>query len=474
MKKLIALLLALILALSATAALAEGDAATTEEETAATEEKAAAEENALLVTVNGKEIRENDPEIKFWMDDIISYYGLDEAGAAQYRQILQLMTMDYALDYAVAETMLEKKGEGVTEEAVQAELQKLWDDTVQSGLASAGITDESTEEEIAAARKSVEEQIEANTGYTAESLLNDAAMAYSCRISQIVSALDKYIPEEALAVTEEDIDAYYQTVAEQDRETLEQYAAMYGMSVPDFLQYYSFVAGRQSYYKPEGFRGINHILLEVDEELLNAYNDLVSRLAAQGTESAEEPAEETAETAETAEPTAEPVTQEMVDAAKQAILDSVQDKIAEISEKLANGAAFEDLIQEYGTDPGMTDETTRTNGYEVHQDSSSWESNFKKAAMALEKAGDVSDPVISAYGVHILKYVRDIAGGAIEMPEDARQTMTDGAVQQKKNAALARLLSEWTAESEIVWTEAGESWKPAEETTETEETTEAQ
>ncbi len=455
MKKMIALLLALVLALSATAALAEGDAAP-------------AEENALLVTVNGREIRENDPEIEFWMNDIASYYGLDETGVAQYRQVLQMMVMDYVLDYAVADTVLEKNGEGITDEAVRADLIKVWNETVENNLASEGVTAESTEEEIAAARKSIEDKIQANTGYTAESFLSDPNMAYSTRISLIVTALEDKIPEEALAVTDEEIDAYYQTVANQDKEAIEQYAASYGMPVVTMYGYYNILAGRESYYIPEGFRGINHILLAVEEELMNAYNDLSDRLTAQAS------AGENAETAEGAEPTAEPVTQEMVDAARQAILDSVQEKVAEINEKLANGASFEDLIQEYGTDPGMTDEKTRTNGYEVHQDSSNWEPNFQQAAMALEKVGDISDPVISAYGVHILKYVRDIPAGAIEMPESARQTMTDGAAQQKKNAEIAKLVAEWMEQSEIVWTEAGNGWRSASAQAETEENAETE
>ena len=63
---------------------------------------------------------------------------------------------------------------------------------------------------------------------------------------------------------------------------IEQYAAMYGMSPVTFYGYFSMVAGRDPYYIPEGFRGINHILLKAEEELQNAYNDLVSRLESQG------------------------------------------------------------------------------------------------------------------------------------------------------------------------------------------------
>ncbi len=456
MKKIFALLLALALALSAVSALAEGEAAPTEENAAP------AEESTLLVTINGKEIRTDSEEISFWMKDIVNYYGLNEDQQEQYKHDLQAMAMAYVTDYAVAETILEKDGKAVTDEQISAELQKTWDSAIESNLEAAGVTPESTEEEIAEARKKVEESFAANYGYTEESFLNSPDMRYSTRITLTTAALEKYIPAEKLAVTEEDIDGYYQTVVSQDRQMIEQYAAMYGMSPVTFYGYFSMVAGRDPYYMPEGFRGINHILLKAEEELQNAYNDLVSRLESQGEETGTEPAED-------AEPTSEPVTQEMVDAARKAILDSVQDKLTEINEKLANGAAFEDLILEYGTDPGMTDELTRTNGYEVHQESQNWESNFQKAAMALENVGDISDPVVSSYGVHILKYVRDIPGGAINMPESARETMAEGAAQQKRSAEVARLIAEWTEQSEIIWTEAGEGWKATAAPTGTEE-----
>jgi len=80
--------------------------------------------------------------------------------------------------------------------------------------------------------------------------------------------------------------------------------------------------------------------------------------------------------------------------------------------------------------------------------------------MALEKIGDISEPVLGSYGVHILKYVRDIPGGAITMPESARAEMTAGAQNTKANQILAELIAAWSAESDIVWTEAGEAWKP--------------
>ena len=80
--------------------------------------------------------------------------------------------------------------------------------------------------------------------------------------------------------------------------------------------------------------------------------------------------------------------------------------------KIADGANFADLIAEYGTDPGMQTEERRAKGYEIHANSSSYEANFHKAAMALEKVGDISEPVLGQSGVHIIQYLKDVPAGA--------------------------------------------------------------
>ena len=154
-----------------------------------------------------------------------------------------------------------------------------------------------------------------------------------------------------------------------------------------------------------------------------------------------------------------------MDAAKQAILDSVQERVNEIRAKLADGATFEDLILEYGTDPGMQDDATRASGYAVHADSIMWEPNFQKAAMALTAPGEVSDPVISSYGVHIVHYLRDIPAGVVEFTDAIRAEIRDTLENNKYADAVEKLTDGWIGESEIVWTDAGQAWKPAEEET---------
>ena len=282
-------------------------------------------------------------------------------------------------------------------------------------------------------------------------------------------------------VTDEEVEAYYNDLVQEDRET-------YEGQIPTY-EFYTNYYGQSSYYIPEGFRSVIHILLPVDETLLNDWKDLSARLEEQeNAENAETTDNDEAATEETASdetpvpdadpteeptPTPEPVTKEMVDEAEKAILDSVQATVDEIKAKLDSGVSFEDLIQEYGTDPGMEDEAKRAEGYLVHEDSILWDPAFAKAAMALEKIGDISEPVLGQYGVHILQYLRDVPGGAVELTDDMKEEFRSTLESEMRNEALNTALDEWEATVDIVYTEAGEAWKvPAEEAA-AEETAEA-
>ena len=107
----------------------------------------------------------------------------------------------------------------------------------------------------------------------------------------------------------------------------------------------------------------------------------------------------------------------------------------------------------------MENEATRTNGYAVHNESILWDPAFKNAAMALEKIGDVSEPVVGQYGVHILHYLRDIPGGAAELTEEMKEEFRATIMEEVQVETLNSTVDQWMNEADIVYTEAGESWK---------------
>lgn len=472
-KRFLCILLSLMLLAGMTAALAEEPAAadvtqTAEAEAPAeTEAPAEAEEPVLLVTINGEEIMSNHDEVEYW----INYYlyqlsssGYDISDPEMLEAIDQyalLNTMRYIL---IRQKAAELGLDTFTDEE-KAEWEKTaresWEQAVESHME--GITDASTDDEKAAARADAIAALKLE-GYDEDSFIQEFVN------SEISNALiDRLMDHVSKGITVEDdeVQTYFNELVEEDK-------ANYGEDISTY-EFYTQYYGQPSYYTPEGYRGITHILLKVDDDLLNTWKDLTARYEEQKEAEASpvetpEPVEgESAET-ETADstpaPTAEPVTEEMIETAKKAILDSVQSTVDEIMAKLKDGTSFDELIVEYGTDPGMQDEANRASGYSVHKDSIIYDPAFTAGAAALEKVGDVSEPIVGQYGVHILYYLRDVPAGAIELTEAMKNEFHDDLLDQKRNAALNEAIDKWMEEAAIAYTEAGEAWKVPEVTEE--------
>ena len=456
MKRIIAVLTALMMLISA-AALGEGSA-----------------EDPVLVTVNGQELRESSEEYRVWQDYLTYQAGQD---SEEYAVMIQQYAMDYAIRYVAMAQKLNEMGNSVPEEELNAgreEARAGWESIVADFMQSQyGVGADATDEEKAAAKADTLAYILENYGYTEESYVEEAMM-YT-RLNAVYDRGQK-LAEEGIEVTDQEVEDHFKTIVAEDETFLNQMVQpeegeektpeQMSDELVQAYEFYSQYYGYDFKYFPEGYRGITHILLKVEQELLDKWQELAAKLEEQN-EPKEEVAPETVEatdaeaTAEP-EPTAEPeepVTPEMVEAAKQAILDSVKDTVDEINAKLEAGANFEDLILEYGTDPGMQSEENRTKGYAVHPSSIMFEQNFTAGAAALEKVGDVSDPIVSQFGVHILHYLRDIPGGAVELTDALKEELRADLKSEKIQAAFDALQEKWVAESEVVWTEAGEDWK---------------
>jgi len=195
-----------------------------------------------------------------------------------------------------------------------------------------------------------------------------------------------------------------------------------------------------------------HILLKPDEELLKAYSQLVAAFEEQQQAGAQPAEGETAEPAAASAETPEPVTQEMVDAARQAVIDSRKADVDAIYERLGKGESFIDLIREYGEDPGMTDPATLAEGYPVHADSVVYDPVFTSAAFAekLAAPGDVGDPVVGSFGIHILQYLRDVPSGLV-MTDAIRQEIMDYLSSVKKGTAYEQAVADWMTKEAVVY-----------------------
>ena len=390
----------------------------------------------VVATLNGEEITWGDLESNY--NNLIAQYGsyYDDAflrAVALENGITERLLAAKAVEFGVAELSAEE----------MAELSAAAENDLEGGIQSyisyfyPDLTDESSEEEKAAARAEAE-QYYADAGYDLEGL--KAEYVHYTVIGKVEALMMQDV-----TVTDEEVEALYQSLVEADKALYENDIAAYVdyNAQVDMMAMYAQMYGSASnmdyaWYKPEGFRAVKHILLPVDEELMAAYTDLQARYEEQQSDAAA--AEETGEAAETTEEAAEPVTAEQVNEAKAAILASLADKIEEINTKIADGADFDALIAEYGvnadgtpSDPGMVNEPYMTSGYEVCAASSNYVPEFVEASMSIAEVGGVSAPYLSDYGIHIVKYIGDVAGGPIEMTDYQREMKRAELLSTKQN-----------------------------------------
>ncbi len=111
------------------------------------------------------------------------------------------------------------------------------------------------------------------------------------------------------------------------------------------------------------------------------------------------------------------------------ILVEKEDTAKEVEKKLKDGAKFEDLAKEYSTDTS----TKSDGGLLPAFGPGKMDESFEKAAYALKKKGDISAPVKSQYGYHI-----------IEMVKPAKKTTFE---QDKKAVKKAYIASQVTQEN---------------------------
>ncbi len=161
-------------------------------------------------------------------------------------------------------------------------------------------------------------------------------------------------------------------------------------------------------YVPEGTRLADQILVLFDEETRTAINE--ARAAGNDAE-----ADKLREEAYNAE---------------------IQEKVNNICSLLDSGSDFDQLQATYNED-GANDP------YTVIPDSALYVPEFTEAIFSVDNIGDVAEPAISDYGVHIIKYAGDETVTEEEKTE-IYASMESFIIDQKKTVIQQESYEEWT------------------------------
>ncbi|MBQ3080362.1 MAG: peptidylprolyl isomerase [Clostridia bacterium] len=263
------------------------------------------------------------------------------------------------------------------------------------------------------------------------------------RKAEIEKRLTEHVGKDASVTEEETHEAFLKTLEEQKAEFTENPEA-----IEDLYQSESNI-----YYMPEGFKYVKHILIMPEDETLlanisqkqQAFDNLKAELETLEAEDAEGNQDGINQKKE-----ALAVAEKELSDANDALLNSVKADTDGIYLALESGESFDALIETHSQDTGSFAGIVKEKGYLVYDESTRWDPAFLKAVNTLTEVGQVSEPVIGMYGVHILKYDSAALIGEIEY-ESVKDKVYEETLQLKKEKLFDENSEIWLAEAEIVY-----------------------
>lgn len=270
---------------------------------------------------------------------------------------------------------------------------------------------------------------------------------------------------ESVTVTDEQVKAKFDEQAAQQKESYDANPAAYASAVNNDVD---------TYYIPEGYRGVKNLLVMLTKDAQNEIDALESELKTaqalldDGNKQLEEiKAEDLSayDEADLAEINEQIAALEAQVTEAQATIDEKQAKIDEATEaafaeilpaaqdilaKAQAGEDFDALIETYGEDTGMLAEPAKTQGYLVCDGLAIYEQAFQDAAMALANVGDISAELVkTSYGYHILQYTSDIAAGIVEYTDEIKNALHETMLTEAKDAAFEAAVAQWVSEAKV-------------------------
>lgn len=397
MKKVLSISVAIALLLTAlcSAALAEKDT------------------SGLLATVNGVDLSIDEALADYeYAAMIYEMYGYTEEDLQALRESIARM---YVEEYLISEKIDELEIEADTarvQELAQAEYAEALE--YYMSMLDDG---EMTEEELTAAA----EEALASSGYSPEEF---EEYYYDYVLQEAL--IDACLPE--ISATDDEVLAYYEQRLAEDQELFD----------ADPYYYEEALSNSETVtYVPEGFRSVKHILVMLDDADQTRMYEIENRLLSIEEEMTDESADTDALEEE----------KQTLEQERETILDSIRPTISEIQNRLSDGEDFLALLDEYGEDTGMQMEPYKSDGYAVWS-GSYMEEAFLEAALALENEGDISDPVATPYGMHIIRYERAIPSGPVAYDE-VKSALCEELEYDMLNDAYAELLEQWYSEADV-------------------------
>ena len=337
-----------------------------------------------------------------------------------------------------------------------------------------------TDDEIAALQTELDETYagyveNVRTTYFAETELtgDDLEAAVLQKAEELYGTKDSLLASKKdAAVTQKLKDSVVADVAVTDEEIQSQYESLVNRAMQDYATQLTYYAsdvsnGSTIYYVPDGYRYVKNLLIKFDEADATAITDKTTELttAQSQLESIttaladlpEDPATDTEDQAtsraslleqQTALQTQVQDATTQLEQLKKDAVAKIQPTIDEIQAKLTAGETFDALLEQYGQDDGMKQSPAKEQGYLVCAGLTTYVTEFTEASMALAKVGDVSAPVQTSYGLHLIQYASEVPQGAVPL-ETVKDTVQQSLLTSKQDTLYNTTVDTWVSEANV-------------------------
>ena len=412
--------------------------------------------NKVLTKVNGEEIlrKEWSPLYEYYRDMYIQYYQLDPTTTSGQKQLRELM--NNVLNTVVNAKIWEQKAEAKkkVEDAIEEEIKKNAQEMYDAVKGQEGAKD--LDYFIGIAREAYESKMEKN-GETVDSRVQ----------SQLESdALDNFKKDQLKDITPLEADIYTK-YSELKKSQNEDYGAE--------KDYKAFVTAYNKHsdvmvVNLDGYILVQHILIKYNTELGEKVTSTSKEYNTAKTE-VDDLKEELEELEKKESPD-----QEKIDAKKKEIEDAektLEEKKTAYDEALKNAQAsiqteaeevlasvqgadeskFIEIMLEKSQDTGMATEEDAKEGYLVGNEDGMMVP-FHDGALALKADGEISGLVATDYGYHIIRKIKDLKSGELDL-EEVRSEIVEGLTETQKSEKWTALQDEWYKAAKI---ETDKSW----------------
>jgi len=374
----------------------------------------------VVATVNGTDITKG--EVMDLLQQYLTssgypedYYDNDE-NAEEYATLksdaLDSLILQLLMDEKAAELGLDEFTDEETAN-IETEVNSFIDSTKLSLESS--IISENEALEISMTDEEISEEVQRQFDeYLSSFSLSEDELFDFFKREELSIRLQNYIVED-IEVTAEDIQEYYDTNLESQLAAMEESPELY-----DLLEQYSAIM----LYEPLPTYYVRHILVSILDDDVALAEQAQTQYSVATTDLEKEAALAIMEPA----------------------FQNIQPEVDEIVAKIDAGDSFTDLISEYNDDEGMA---YYPDGYPVQEGAGTYIDSFEKAAISLTTPGEISDPIKTYYGYHILELVNIDPAGPIAL-EDKYDEIEAYLLYTEQNNTWNEAAASWEEEADVV------------------------